>query len=114
MEAMVGYERAIVIDAAHTGDPEPGTILSVSPADLRQSRNACSNHRDCIEAALELGILAGLPLPRDIRIWAVEAADVATFGDRLTAPPQSALPALIANILRSIEAEPTAFQEGSP
>ena len=114
MEAMVGYERAIVIDAAHTGDPEPGTILSVSPADLRQSRNACSNRNGSIEVALELGILAGLPLPRDIRIWAAEAADVTAFGDRLTERVQSALPALIGNILRDIEAEPTAFQEGFP
>jgi hydrogenase maturation protease len=114
MEAMVGYERAIIIDAAYTGQMKPGTVFTASPEDLKQSRNTCSNHNGSIEVALELGMMAGLKLPRDIRIWAVEAEDVETFGDNLTVSVQSALPGFIGNILRDIGNEPITFPENAP
>jgi hydrogenase maturation protease len=103
MEAMVGYERAIIIDAAYTGQMKPGTVFSAGTTDLRQSRNTCSNHHGSIEVALEFGMMTGLKLPRDIRIWAVEAEDVETFSNNLTASVQNALPALLGNILHDIE-----------
>jgi hydrogenase maturation protease len=114
MEAMVGYERAIVIDAAYTKQLEPGTIFPARPNDLIQSRNTCSNHSASIQIALEFGWKAGLPLPQDIRIWAVEAADVETFSENLTAPVRRALPALIENILREIDGSTTSLSEVTP
>jgi len=111
MEAMVGFERAIVIDAALSGELEPGTVFSASTADLCQSRNISSNHNGGIEVALELGKLAGLALPRDIRFWAVEAADATTFSENLTEPVQRALPALIDSVLRDIEDDTTMLRE---
>jgi hydrogenase maturation protease len=111
MEAMVGYDRAVIIDAAHTGQMEPGTVFPTSPAGLMQSRNVCSNHSASIEIALELGLAAGLPLPHDIRIWAVEADNVETFGECLTHLVQQALPLLISNVLHDIDCKTTTFPE---
>jgi hydrogenase maturation protease len=111
MEAMVGHERAIIIDAACTGQMDPGTVFSTHPAALQQSRNTGSNHNSSIEVALELGKLAGLALPRDIRIWAIEAADVTTFSENLTDSVRRALPGLINNVLRDIDYDSSAFPE---
>jgi hydrogenase maturation protease len=83
MEAMAGYDRAFVIDAIESGGP-PGWIHRLSAADLAETRNTGSTHDGSLSAALETGREAGLRLPADIRIWAVEAADVDSFGDSLT------------------------------
>jgi hydrogenase maturation protease len=114
MEAMVGYERAIIIDAAYTGQMKPGTVFSTDTAGLRQSRNTCSNHNGSIEVALEFGMMAGLALPRDIRIWAVEAEDVETFSSNLSSSVQNALPALIGYILTDIENGTSTSPENRP
>ena len=103
MEAMVGYERAIVMDAAVTGRVDPGAVFTLRLSDLLRSRNTASVHNASIEVAIELGMLAGLALPRDIRFWAVEAEDVTTFNEQLTETVQRALPVLITNVLRDID-----------
>ena len=113
MEAMVGYECAIVVDAAWTGQMDPGTVFAANPASLRQSRNATSNHNGSLEVALELGVLAGVPLPGKIRFWAVEASDVTTFGESLTEPVQRALPTLVGNVLHEIQEGAIEFTEKS-
>ena len=83
MEAMAGYDRAIVIDAMVSGG-RPGTIYRLGLEDLPKTRNTDSTHDASLPVALELGRRPGLQLPGDVRIWAVEAADVETFGERLT------------------------------
>jgi hydrogenase maturation protease len=113
MEAMVGYECAIVVDAAFTGQMDPGTVFATNPASLCRSRNTTSNHNASLEIALELGALAGLPLPHKIRLWAVEASDVTTFGESLTEPVQRALPILVGSILRDIQEGAIASPEKS-
>ncbi len=111
MEAMVGFEYAIVVDAAFTGQMDPGTVFEADPASLSRSRNTASNHNAGLNVALELGKLAGLPLPRKIHLWAVEASDVTTFAENLTEPVQRALPTLVGNILRDIQEDAAGLPE---
>ncbi len=113
MEAMVGYERAIVIDAAQSGELPPGTVFSTCLSGFYQSRNISSIHNTSIRVALELGTLAGLALPRSIRYWAVEAADTTTFSEKLTDPVQRALPVLIDRIFQDIGNDTKIFAEKS-
>jgi len=95
MEAMAGYDRAIVIDAMVTGR-RPGTVRVVGQRDLPETRNTHSTHDGSLAVALELGRMAGLSLPREISLWAIEAGDVTSFGDRLTVPVERAA-RLVAN-----------------
>lgn len=91
MERMVGYRRAIVIDAALTG-ADPGTVFELAPDDI-PSWHSASTHDATLPDALGLGREAGALLPADdaIRVVAVEAADLTTFREACTAPVEAAV-----------------------
>jgi hydrogenase maturation protease len=108
MEAMAGHERAIVIDAI-AGAGVPGAIHRLGPGDLPQTRTVDSTHDAGLPVALELGRSAGLQLPQDVQIWAVEAADVETFGERLTPAVERAVPLVVERVLRDLD-EPSPGQ----
>ena len=100
MEAMAGFDRAVVIDAILTEGRRPGTVYLPSVGDLLATRNAHSTHDGSLAVALELGRLAGLRLPSEIRIWAVEARDVTSFSERLTADVERAVPVVTEDVMR--------------
>lgn len=103
VEAMAGFDYAIVVDSIVSGQL-PGKVRKLRPADLPKTRTAYSTHDGSLSAALELGRLAGLLLPRRIDIWAVEAADVDTFSENLTGPVASAVPRVIRQVLDGLHA----------
>ena len=106
METMAGYDRAILIDAIVTGG-SPGTIYALDLDDLPNTRNAHSTHDGTLAVALELGRLAGPELPGEIRIWAVEAGDVESFGEGLTSAVEQAVPRVVDYVMRQLgEQEP--------
>ena len=102
MEAMSGHDWAILIDAIVTEHGKPGTIYSLTPSDLRQSKNIHSTHDASLAVALELGKMLGLPLPRGVKVWAVEAQDVETFNEGLTEAVARAVPAVVGQVLRDL------------
>lgn len=101
METMAGYDRAIVVDAIVSGG-RPGTIYAMDAADLPKTRNAHSTHDGSLAAALELGRMVGLELPREVRIWAVEAGDVESFGEALTPAVEQAVPRVVDEVMRHL------------
>lgn len=92
MERMIGYDRAIVVDAICTGAP-PGTVHVLSSDALPTQRSA-SAHDVNLPTALAFGRQAGAHLPPDerIRLVAVEAADVLTFSEECTPAVAAAIP----------------------
>lgn len=105
MERMVGYDRAIVIDAIRTGAP-PGTIHVLSPTDTPTQRSA-SAHDVNLATALEFGRQAGaeLPEPEQITLIGVEAEDIFTFDESLTAKVEAAVPQAIDAVLQRLPPE---------
>ncbi len=101
MEAMVGYDRAVVVDAMLSGCPA-GTVHRFAEADLPPSRWIHSMHDGTLRSALALGRTAGLPLPSDIRFWAIEAADVETFGETLTPAVEQSASQVVSEILKEV------------
>lgn len=102
MEAMAGHERAVVIDAM-VGGGAAGAVYRLGQEDLSRARTADSTHDASFSVSLELGRAAGLKLPGDVRIWAVEAADVETFGERLTPDVERAVPRVVEQVLRDLD-----------
>lgn len=98
VEAIAGYDRAIVIDAIVSGR-RPGVIRELGPADLPATRTVHSSHEGSLPAALAVGRMAGLGVPDEILICAVEAADVETFGEALTPAVERAVPRAIGRVL---------------
>ena len=98
MEAIVGYDRALIIDAIQTGAPI-GSSFELSLSSIRQTRNSCCSHNTNLESALEIGRLAGLVLPSDIKFWAIEAKDVTTFSEDLSHELEIELPDIVDRII---------------
>lgn len=100
MDAMTGYDRAIVVDAMVTGSCTPGTVKRFALDDLATTRNTWSSHDTNLAMALEWGRTAGLKLPVQVDIFGVEAVDVENFSETLTADVALAVIPLAEDILR--------------
>jgi len=98
VEAIAGYDRAVIVDALWSGEVKPGTIVRLSLDDLRRSRNALSLHDLDLPTALALGAMTGLHVPPRIEFWGVEVGDARTFSEFLTAPVQESLPVVVAQV----------------
>ena len=104
MERMVGFDRAIVIDAIQTG-AAPGTIHQLTPDGIPTQRCA-SAHDVNLSTALEFGRQAGMRLPenRHIQLVGIEAQDILTFGERCTPSVQAAIPRAVEAVLHILDA----------
>lgn len=102
MERMVGYDRAIVVDAICTG-AQPGTIHRLKPGSIPTQRSA-SAHDVNLPTALAVGRQAGAHLPRDehIVLIAVEAEDVLTFSEECTPAVAAAIPRAVEEVLSAL------------
>jgi len=105
MERMIGFDRAVIIDAIQTG-AAPGTIHVLSPDDVPTQRSA-SVHDLNLPTALALGRQAGAHLPdsEDILLIGIEAADVLTFDECLSPEVEAALPHAVDAALYALEME---------
>ncbi len=103
MESMVGYARAVLIDAIKTRDGAPGQVYTLSPEDLPGTLNTASAHDTNLATALAVGRRLGAPLPADDRITiiAIEAEDVLTFSERCTPAVEAAIP-VAAHLVRRL------------
>jgi hydrogenase maturation protease len=101
MEAMVGYDRAILIDAMERGQ-DPGTVYRMTDRELVETKNSVCAHNTTLTAALQVGRLAGLPLPGCIEIWGIEPQNVTTFGEELTEAVAQAVPRVVEAILKTL------------
>lgn len=102
MERMVGYDRAVVVDAIQTGAP-PGTLLRLTPGSIPTQRSA-SAHDVNLPTALQFGREAGLYLPPDdaILLVGIEAEDILTFGDRCTPAVEAAIAPAVELVLEAL------------
>jgi hydrogenase maturation protease len=105
MEQMVGFDRAILIDAICSGRT-PGTVLTLDPREMRTQHSA-SSHDVNLPTALALGRRSGARLPADdqIQIIAIEALDVETFGEVMTEAVAAAVPRAVERVLAVLDQE---------
>lgn len=102
MERLVGYDRAIIVDAVCSGAP-PGTIHRLGPTSV-PTQHTASSHDVNLPTALALGRQVGAALPADeaILILGIEAVDVHSFGEDLTPEVAAAIPAAANLILAEL------------
>jgi len=100
MERMIGFERAIVVDAIQTGSP-PGTIHLLTADGIATQRSA-SAHDVNLATALEFGRQAGAELPgnRHIQLVGIEAQDILNFGEVCTPAVDAAIPKAVDAVLQ--------------
>jgi hydrogenase maturation protease len=103
MERMVGFERAIVVDAIVAGGV-PGRIRRLRADDM-PTQHTASGHDTNLKTALDFGRSVGAALPEDddVLIIGVEVADVSTFGTHCTPEVAAAVPTAVATVLDLLE-----------
>lgn len=103
LDILVGYDRAIIVDAIQTRDGTTGHVYHLKADDFEPCLHvSCAHHVDFV-TALELGRKTGLRLPRDITIVAVEVQDVTTFGEECTPVVQAAISTAVDMVLQELE-----------
>jgi len=103
VDLISGYERVIIIDAIKTGRNPPGYILKLRADDIITTFRLAYIHEIDLPMALELGRKLNLSMPEKIIILAVEAENLDTFSDKLTAEVEKVIPEVIEMILDLIK-----------
>ncbi len=101
LDLLIGYERAILIDAVKTGRTPPGTISELSPADLGAVA-APSPHYAGLPELIATAQALNLNFPKEIKIFAIEVEDPYTIGRGLSPTVAQALGKLIPLVERQI------------
>jgi hydrogenase maturation protease len=102
MDELVGYEKAIIIDAMVTGSAVPGTVSSVPLSGIQETKNIVCSHDTNLSTALKMGRLLGLSLPDKVIIWGIEAEDVETFSEYLTEDVEKAVHVAVEKIMSDL------------
>lgn len=94
MEELIGYERAIIIDAIVTHQAPIGTVSRFSIDDLTDPffGHLSSSHDTSLQNALQIGRDLGAQLPSEIIVVAIESQNVYDFSEELSAQVSAAIP----------------------
>lgn len=94
METMIGYDRAILVDAIVTQQAPIGSVTHCRLEDLPNpfSGHLGSAHDTSLQIALEIGRSLEAHLPAEIHVVTVEAQKVYEFSSDLTPPVAAAIP----------------------
>lgn len=100
LEAFLGYDHVVLIDAIQTTGGTPGQVYELQQENFSSALHLSSPHQVDFATALELGKSLGLPMPSSINIVAVEAGDVTSFRERCTPEVEKAIPVAVEMALR--------------
>ncbi len=107
MEAMLGYDRVILIDAflLDEQDTEPGRVHRLTLDELRSlspTQHSASAHDTTLVTALEAAQEMGYPTPSDVIIFAVEVENILEFSETPTPKVANAIPTLVQMVLEEL------------
>jgi hydrogenase maturation protease len=96
VQLLSGYDRAVIIDVMQD-EARLGEVWRLDSDEL-ENVSSTSSHGIGVGQALRLARLMGLPVPEQILIYAIAAADTSTFSESLTPKLRQALPAIVRRI----------------
>lgn len=102
LDFLTGCDAAVLVDAIQTGQAPPGFFHELEPAGLTRFTGR-PPHFLGVGETLAFGRALGLPMPRRVKILAVEVADPFTLGTAMTPALQAALPAAVSRARRLLE-----------
>ena len=107
MEAMVGADKVIVIDALCAEGVPPGTLVRIDPRAWTPSLPLGASHGLGLPDALTLGRELGYAMPREVVVFGVQARSVDAFDENLTPEVEAAVPRAVAAVLAELRASRT-------
>lgn len=101
MEALIDYDRAIIVDSIVTHQAPIGTVTLYNLEDLPNlnAGHMSSPHDTSLMEALQMGRSLGAHLPKDISVVTIEAQKVFDFSEELTPLVEAAVPKALGIIL---------------
>lgn len=100
LDMMQGFNKTVIIDAVITGKREIGTLVRMSPEDLKGGSAMVRHHIGLFEA-LELGIKLNMDLPEKISVYGIEVKDTMTFGESCTPEVAACIQEIAKEIVRN-------------
>jgi len=93
MEQLIGYDRAILIDAFVSEAEEVGSILIRRLNDLPNysAFHITSAHDTSLQNAIELGKTMGAHLPEDVTVIGIAIQQIHDFSEELSSPVKEAV-----------------------
>lgn len=93
MESLIGYDRAILIDAV-TSDQETGSVVTTRLSELPDvsALHTTSAHDTSLQNALKLGKSMGANLPEDVIVIGIVTEHIYDFGEELSSSVAQAVP----------------------
>lgn len=104
MERLIGYERAIIIDAIQTRAGRAGEVYGFPLPALPDfsAGHTTAAHDTSLQTALQVGQAMGAQLPDQIDIVAIEAPRVYDFCTQLSPAVAAAVPVAVAAVLAAL------------
>lgn len=105
MERLVGYDRAIIVDAINLGRGPVGEVRCFDLNDLPNpaSGHLASAHETNLSTALAVGRAMNAHLPEKITIVAIESPPVYDFSEDLSGPVAAAVPVAARQVVELLE-----------
>jgi hydrogenase maturation protease len=98
-------DRVLIVDSIVTGEAEPGTLHFFESGHFAPAKNLTCSHQISLPVAITFGRELGMDMPNQIDILAVEAHDVETLSERMTAAVEAAIVPAIKRIHEWIDCE---------
>ena len=102
LDFITGYRAVAIVDSIQTGKAAPGFLHELDALALNQLTGR-TPHFVGVSETLALGKQLGLPMPEQVRVFAIEVEDPFTLGTALTPALQAALPGIIARIRTALQ-----------
>lgn len=101
MEHLIGYDRAIIIDAIDIGDSQHGFVhcLPLEWLPDNSGGHLTAVHDTSLQTALRVGRSMGAHLPAEITVVGIESPYVYDFSEELTPPVAAAVPSAVQKVL---------------
>jgi hydrogenase maturation protease len=101
MEHLIGYERAILVDAVASNQP-PGSVVVWRLGELPDysSFHMTSPHDTSLQNALRLGKTMGAALPEEVTVVGITTSHIYDFSEELSAPVAGAIAEAIEIVIR--------------
>ncbi|MFN2128461.1 MAG: hydrogenase maturation protease [Anaerolineales bacterium] len=107
MELLVGYSRAIIIDAIKISNGNKlGTIHKISLSDLRDlspTQHSSSAHDTSLVTAIDFGTKMGLQLPSEFSIYAIEVDNISDFSEYPNPEVLEAIPEVTRLVIEDLQ-----------
>ena len=104
MERLIGYKRAIIVDAIYSGKYPIGKVAAFNLDELSNPNDGhtSSVHDTTLMTAMDTGKRLNVPLPDTVHVVAIEVLNVHDFSEELSPSVAAAVPIAVEHVMKLI------------